>query len=292
MRSLPPLSALPAFEATARLGSVTAAAAELGRTHSAVSKQIAHLSEDLGGALFEKAGNGLKLTARGERLRRTVSTMLDELEAASRTLRAELDDRHVDVVASATLATRWLIPRLPRFYKEHPQVEIRLRMSGPQRVPDYEVDVVLSYDRLRTPVPELESRPLGDTAYGLVCAPNYPLALSSGNRWTAPARLTQDGARHSWAEWTQRTGQTLQAEHETDFPHHFLALEAAAAGLGVALAERRLVDGDLASGRLMAPAGFVVVEGGLQAGVLPRGKGRKTVAALLDWLTMEAKSAV
>ncbi|MFC0220387.1 DNA-binding transcriptional LysR family regulator [Pseudochelatococcus lubricantis] len=288
MRRLPPLSALPAFEATARLGSVTAAAAELGRTHSAVSKQISHLAEDLGGGLFEKAGNGLKLTPRGERLRKAVTPMLDELAAIAQALRAELDDRHIDIVTSATFATRWLIPRLPRFYAGHPEVEIGLRMSGREKVPDHEIDVVLSYDRLRSPSPDFQSFSLGNTAYGPVCAPDYPLR-KIGEEWIAPVRLLQAGVPQSWREWMLRAGETLHAEHDVEYAHHFLALEAAAAGLGVALAERRLVEQDLATRRLIAPLGFVSVEGGLQAAVMPRARSRKAITALLEWLAEEAR---
>lgn len=288
MRRLPPLSALPSFEATARLGSVTAAAAELGRTHSAVSKQIGHLAEDLGGGLFEKSGNGLRLTPRGERLRKTVTPMLEELGAIAHALRAELDDRHIDIVTSATFATRWLIPRLPRFYAKNPEVEIRLRMSGRHKVSEHEFDVVLSYDRLRSPSLDIQSFSLGNTAYGPVCAPDYPLS-SVGGEWIVPARLLQAGVPQSWREWMQRADITLRAEHDVEYAHHFLALEAAAADLGIALAERRLVEQDIITGRLIAPLGFVTVEGGLQAAVMPRARDRRAITALLEWLAEEAQ---
>ena len=286
MRRLPPLSALPAFEATARLGSITAAAAELGRTHSAISKQISHLSEDLGGGLFEKMGNGLKLTPRGERLRRSVSGLLDELTAVSETLRAELDERSVDVVVSATLATRWLLARIPRFYAAYPDIEIRLRMTGTTELGEYDFDVLLSYDRLRGPVRHANSRSLGDTSYGPVCAPDYPL-VRAGAGWRVPVRLEQPNGRQSWNTWARYAGGTVEADRDVEYAHHFLGLEAAAAGLGAALAERRLVEQDLAEGRLIAPLGFVTIEGGFQASVTPRARERRATAAFLTWLTDE-----
>lgn len=287
MRRLPPLSALPAFEATARLGSVKAAADELGRTHGAISKQIAHLSDDLGGALFAKSGNGLKLTVRGERLRLLATGVLDDLDRMAQLLRDENDDRHLDLFLSATLATRWLIPRLPRFYALHPEIEILLRMSGPEWVPDHEIDVVLSYDRLRKPGPEPEATILGDTAYGPVCAPHYPMTRGEGGAWRAHTSLTHAGARNSWGEWEKLAGATFRADHDIVHPHHLLALEAAAAGLGVALAERHLVEADLVSGRLVAPLGFVTVAGGFQATVKPHATGRKSVLKLIAWLKSE-----
>lgn len=290
MRRLPPLSSLPAFEATARLGSVTAAAEELGRTHSAVSKQIAHLSDDLGGALFEKSGNGLKLTARGERLQQATTSALDELDRVGRQLRGEVDEHHVDLLMSATLATRWLIPRLPRFYALHPETEIRLRMAGHSAVPDHEVDIAISYDRLRNRTREDAGTAIGDTAYGPVCAPGYALSELDGT-WRAGQTLTNSGAGHSWREWGARAGVMLGAQHDLEYPQHVLALEAAAAGLGLALAERRLVEQDLATGRLIAPFGFVTVPGGLRATVSPHAAHKRSVRHLLSWLGAEASSA-
>ncbi|MDP3339952.1 LysR substrate-binding domain-containing protein [Frigidibacter sp.] len=287
MRRLPPLSALPAFEAAARLGSVTAAGAELGRTHGAISKQIAHLSEDLGGGLFEKAGNGLRLTPRGERLRNASTAMLDDLSALAQVLRAEQDERHLDILTSATFATRWLIPRLPRFYMRCPDVDIRLRMSGPQRVPDHDFDVMVSYDRLRWPGADMDGQIIGDTSYGVVCAPGYPLQ-QVGRRWSAPVAFVQAGTPQSWQEWMRLADVEFRAEQEVEHAHHLLALEAAAAGLGVALAERRLVDQDLATGRLVAPSGFMTVPGGLLVTVTPRASLRRAVTTLIAWLRDEA----
>ena len=287
MRKLPPLTALPAFEATARLGSVTAAAQELGRTHGAVSKQIRHLAEDLGGELFEREGNGLRLTARGERLRKATTSLLDDLHGLAQSMRAELDERRVDILASATLATRWLTPRLPRFYARFPNVDVRLLMSGVQEPPESDFDVTLSYDRLRGSPSRLGGQAIGDTVYGVVCAPGYPLEIAeTGCR--APVRLSQQNAQHIWAAWTQRGGRTLDAGRDIEHAHHFLALEAAAAGLGVALAERRVVEADLETGRLVAPLGFIEVKDGFQAFVTPRGRNRRITNGFLEWVTEEA----
>ena len=238
MRHLPPLSALPAFEATARLGSVTAAAAELGRTHSAISKQLRHLGEDLGGALFEKDGTGLRLTQRGAQLQAELRPMLDRLDHVAQLLRQQQDQRRVRLAVSATFATRWLTPRLPRFYAQHPDVEVDLLMSGPHRDMRDTYDLILSYDRLRGPLQDTRKPEiLGDTSYGPVCAPGYPL-VQSPEGWRAELRLVHAGAPQSWDAWCRLSGMALIAARESAYPHHILALEAAAAGLGVAVAER------------------------------------------------------
>ena len=287
MRRLPPLSALQAFEATARLGSVTAAANELGRTHGAISKQIRQLSDDLGGGLFERSGNGLKLTGRGERLLRSVTPLLNEVGALSVVLRMEIDGRPLVIGASATLAGRWLTKRLPRFYERFPGIEVRVLTTGQVKVPDYEIDILLSYDRLRGKARHDEQVPLGDAYYGPVCAPGYDMEQRQ-DRWFTPVRLVQVGAEHSWIAWQDLSGTQLQSSKLVEHAHHFLALEAAAAGMGVALAEERLVRADIASGHLVAPFGFTRVGGGFLAMVMPRARGRPFVAALLDWLISEA----
>ena len=288
MRHLPPLSALPAFEATARLGSVTAAAEELGRTHSAISKQLRHLGDDLGGTLFEKVGTGLRLTARGQRLQDELRPMLDRLDQVAEQLRRQQDQCRVRLAVSATFATRWLTPRLPQFYRRHPDVEIDLLMSGPNREMRENFDVILSYDRLRGPICMHQTAViLGDTSYGPVCAPDYPLTQVASH-WQTDLRLIHAGAPQSWEAWGHLSGTALHATRETSYPHHILALEAAAAGLGVSIAERRLVEEDLASGRLVAPMGFSTVAEGLQAFVTPTGEAsgeqKHAVRAVLDWL--------
>ncbi len=290
MRALPPLSALPAFEATARLGSVTAAADELGRTHSAVSKQLTRLAQDLGGDLFRKQGNGLALTDRGARLQQQVGPMLRDLSDLAQGMRADRDAQHVDIVIGATLATRWLMGRLPDFYARHPQIEVRLRMSGAARPAEHEFDIQISYDRLRGLPLAPDTRALGDTSYGVVCAPDYPLR-QQGRGYQADTRLTQAHSGQSWQAWQDLTGHGLQTKREVIHPHHMLALEAAAAGLGVALAEHRLVAQDLAQGRLIAPLGFVTVPGGFKAVVTPRATRRPAAGLLLDWLARQVAEA-
>lgn len=287
MRRLPPLSALPAFEATARLGSVTAAANELGRTHGAISKQIRQLSDDLGGGLFEKCGNGLKLTARGERLLRSVTPLLDEIGELSLALRTEIEGRPLVIGASATLTSRWLTKRLPRLYELCHGREVRILTTGQIKVPDHEIDILLSYDRLRGKVRHDDHISLGDAYYGPVCAPGHEVERRQ-ERWFTPTRLVQIGASHSWNTWQNLSGIKLDSTRLVEHAHHFLALEAAAAGLGVALAEERLVRADIASGRLVAPLGFTRVAGGFQAMIMQRARGCPFVATVVDWLISEA----
>ncbi len=303
MRRLPPLTALPAFEATARLGSVTAAAEELGRTHGAISKQLRHLAEDLGVDLFEKDGVGLKLTPEGARLRDAATPMLDQLSATWMALAPDADPLRLSIGVSATFAMRWLTPRLPRFYARNPGAEVELRMAGRGRLAEADVDAVLTWDRLNwafdrqkavspqfgdTFVERSVKRYLGDVAFGPVCAPSYPVA-EEGAAWRAPTQIVVETGPRSWAAWSQLSGRVVAFDSVARYPHTFLGLEAAAAGMGVAVTEKRLVENDLAEGRLIAPFGFTAVPNGFGAWVSKRSARRKIVAAFLDWIEGEER---
>lgn len=287
-RRLPPLNALPAFEAVARLGSVTAAAEELGRTHGAVSKQLRKLTEDLGVALVEKDGVGLRLTERGERLLAMLEPTLDRLDETCRALRAEATDASIEIALSATLAMRWLMPRMPRFYERFPGAEVNLRMVGGHWLSESEVDAFLSWDRLREPPEGDNLRILGDSSYGLVAAHGYALDIAEDCVRFGTA-LAQQDAPQVWTGWERLSGVRVEAETSIAYPHRFLALEAAAAGMGAAIAERRLVESDLETGRLIAPYGFFTVAEGFTANISPRGVRRAVVSRFLDWIGEEAR---
>lgn len=292
MRRLPPLTALPAFEATARLGSVTAAAAELGRTHSAISKQIKHLSEDLGGDLFRKSGTGLVLSARGDALQAAVAPMLRDLGDISEGLRAGPQREELRIAVGATFATRWLTARLPRFYAACPEVELTLLMSGlvngRPRYSGEAFDILLSYDRLRGPIgPGFDLVPLADASYGPVGAPGYAMQ-TDGESWQVEMRFSHTGGPSAWAVWEEISDQRILSPELREYPHHILALEAAAAGMGMALTERRLAAQDLELGRLEAPLGFVTVQDGFLA-ALPRTPS-EAAGQFLEWLRGEAQT--
>ena len=129
-RHLPPLNALRAFEAAARLGSLSAAADELCVTHGAVSRQVRLLEDWAGVAVFERHGKRLSLTDAGRAYRDQLGIALDAVAAASTRLReAGRGVRSLTVNALPTFAMRWLLPRLAAFQRGHADVELRLVTS-------------------------------------------------------------------------------------------------------------------------------------------------------------------
>ena len=283
-RALPPLSALKAFEATARLGSVTRAAAELGRTHGAVSRQIRGLQEHLGAPLFDKAGTGLALNAQGEALRAVVADALDRLEQGWLRARDAASGPSLHVACSATFATRWLAPRLASFHRDHPKVKVRLSMTSAREMRREGADLVIAWDRHSFPL-EDQARAirLADVAFGPVCAPGYDLPAGG----QVGCRIAHDFTTTAWDQWSALTGRTIIGARELTYPHTHLCIEAALAGLGVALVERRLVASDLAAGRLAAPLSFTPFEQGLAAAPAAERPMSPTALAFIDWLKAE-----
>lgn len=287
-RNLPPLSYLRSFEATARLGSVTRAAEELGRTHSAVSKQLQLLQEQLGTAVFEKAGTGLRLNEDGAAFFTTVSRAFDLLEERYHELKTSRSEASVHIGCSATFAMVWLVPRLAEFYSLHPNCRVQLSMSssardgGTNRARD-SADITLSWDRLSKPSVRGDFVPLASVSFGLVSAPDYPFR-TQGNESSFATRISHDHMYGQWTNWQTATGHKILAQSELYFPHMHLCTGAAVAGLGVALVERRFALSELKSGKLVERSEFLKFEDGFIAMMNPVRKLSPAATNFLDWL--------
>lgn len=128
MRNLPPLAAIRAFEAAARLGNFTRAAEELGMTQAAVSYQIRVLEERLGVSLFRREGRGVRLTQDGARIIPHLSGAFDAMDRAFREVRSE-DENLLVISTSNTFANAWLAWRLGSFQMAHPNMAVRLETT-------------------------------------------------------------------------------------------------------------------------------------------------------------------
>jgi len=292
-RQLPSLNALRAFEAFGRHGRMTLAADELCVTHGAVSRQIRQLEEQLGVALTEGPRSRLRMTEAGLRLAQALSPAFDQIEAAvPRPVQA--GPRPLVVSCLPTFAMKWLIPRLPAFQAAHPEIPVRVAESnGPFDFRDDGVDLAI---RMRRPeelgTDDAETTPFMQHFHGPVMSPGLaaqgPATLA---RICALPRLLTRTFRESWSDWARNfeAGSLPPPVSEQEFDHYFYMLEAAAAGLGVAIGPWAFVQRDLASGRLVAPLGFSPGKTSIVA-LTPADGASEPAALFRDWLLAEGAS--
>jgi LysR family glycine cleavage system transcriptional activator len=254
-RRLPPLNALRAFEAAGRLGSFTAAAAELHVTHGAISKSVAQLEDWLGVSLFDRPGRKIRLTANGARYQEEVGRALDGLDEATRRCREMGRRRSLIVNALPTFAMRWLLPRLPAFHAVQPGIELRLVTSdAPLAMVGGDFDVAIRRGPEPWPgfavTPFLAEREIPVLSPGLLR--KLPLdAAGDLARHTLLHAETRPGA---WRRWLVAAGiGALVPAANQHFDHFYLALQAAVDGLGVALGPLPVIDDEIVAGRLIAP---------------------------------------
>jgi LysR family glycine cleavage system transcriptional activator len=253
-RSLPPLNALRAFEAAARLGSFKAAAGELSVTHGAISQHVRLLEDWLRAPLFERHNRRVVLTAAARAYLSEIGPALDQVAAATASYGSS-ENAVLRVNAPATFALRWLVPRLAKFGEHHPDIKVKLATSnepleslqdphdviirgGPDSFYGYAVRPFLSEERLP------------------VCSPALLDRL--------PLQTLRDLRRHTllhtlslprlWNDWLAEAGVAdLKPDAALILDHFYLTLQAALDGIGIAMGPTALVSDDLAHGRLVTP---------------------------------------
>jgi LysR family transcriptional regulator, glycine cleavage system transcriptional activator len=289
-RRLPPLSALPAFDAAARHLSFTKAAAELHVTHGAISRAIRNLEERLGTRLFERGTRSVRLTPAGAAYAAEISEALDRIGAATIVATASRSAGVLNVSTSDGFAGRWLVPRLHRFHRANRDIDVRLSTSGVHA--DFirdGIDIAIRYGAgdYEGVVSEL----LSEEEVSPVCSPEllkgeHPLRLPSDLRHH---RLIHDNFRIDWAMWLQHAGlDDINPNGGVRFDSAAYAVEAAVQGEGVLLGRSALVSADLAAGRLVRPFDLTLKSRWKYYVVYPDGALRqRKVRAFRDWLFAE-----
>jgi len=288
MRRLPPLTAVRAFEAAARHLSLRRAAEELSVTPSAVSHQVRALEEWLGCELFRRRARGVALTAAGAALLGPLREGLDRIEAGCQRVLASHRHGLLTVRSAPTFATGWLVPRLTEFQHDHPEVEVRLTTAV--AFSDFahgDADLAIAYGAGDWPgvrCHRLMAEELVPVCSPALIAPAGPLAaLDDIGRVTLLHVLPRIG---QWRHWLEVAGvRDVDAERGPKFQTTPLALEAAVAGAGVAIANRRFCARHLEAGELVVPfevdlpssAGYYLIYPSERAGHPP-------LAAFRDWV--------
>jgi LysR family glycine cleavage system transcriptional activator len=253
---LPSLTALQAFEAALRHQSFTRAAEELGRTQGAVSRQVALLEAQLGVALFHREHPRVRPTRAAERFGLKLRALLDRLSALLLEMQAHTATGGVlHLAILPTLGTRWLIPRIKAFYRRHPDVSLQLTTR--LGVFDFEVellDAAIHYGEAVWPGARLEH--LMDEEVAVVAGAELLASarLDRPQDLAAMPLLQLQSRLGAWDEWFAAVGAPgLRYQSAARFEHHLMVIQAAIAGLGVALLPSFLVREELASGALVEP---------------------------------------
>src|SRR5437588_9852038 len=242
----PSLAALRAFETAARTLSFTRAAKELSQTQGAISHQVNMLEARLGVKLFEREARGLKLTEAGGKYLPLVRDSLERLRTAEDLIR--LERRSVlTVTVSPNFASKWLVPRLGGFSVTHPNLDLRISASL-QHVDFNREDIDLAVRHGNGDWPELHVTRLCAEELFPACSPSL---LHAGPPIRTPADLARhvlvrDRSRKFWREWLAAFGiESAEAERGPIFDQTALAIDAALAGQGIALARTALAPPDL-----------------------------------------------
>ena len=292
---LPSLNGLRAFEAAARHLSFTQAASELNVPQTAISHQIKRLEEELGVRLFVRQNRALTLTPQAVDYLPGIRAAFNDLRLATDRLLRKDEDHVLTVSTLASLAAKWLLPRLSAFQEAHPGIDVRITTSA--SFVDFHrdnVDAGIRYGRGQWPGVRAEWL-MADEMFP-VCSPT----LSNGNK---PLKCPEDLRDHvllhtsnansdDWRLWLTAAGLPTNISKQPDvtFDLIFMTVQAAIDGIGVAMGRTAYVQDDIAKGRLVVPfkitlptdAGFYLVS--------PQGRADSPkLSAFRQWLIASAQ---
>ncbi|APG15700.1 LysR family glycine cleavage system transcriptional activator [Bradyrhizobium sp. JR7.2] len=287
---LPSLNGLRAFEAAARHLSFTLAASELNVTQTAISHQIRRLEEELGIRLFVRQNRALALTPEARDYLPGVRAAFNDLRLATDRLLRKDDDKVLTVSTLASLAAKWLLPRLTDFQEQHPGIDVRITTST--SLVDFQrdnVDAAIRYGRGQWP---------GLRADWLMADELFPVCSPSLLRGDKPLRQPEDlkgypllhtsnANSDDWRLWLTAAGLPgdIARQPGITFDMIFMTIQAAIDGIGVAMGRTSYVQDDIAKGRLVVPfkialpadAGFYLVA--------PEGRREAPkLAAFREWM--------
>jgi LysR family transcriptional regulator, glycine cleavage system transcriptional activator len=255
---LPPMQALRAFEAAARTRSLTRAAESLHLTHGAISHQIKSLEADFGVRLVEREGRGIRLTDEGERFATRVRAVLSDLGDAVREVTERANPRQLRVSVIPSFAARWLLPRIGKFFAQHPEIDLDVIANN--ALADFkrdDVDVAIRHGLGDWPG-VVSEHVLDDTSFP-VCSPR----LANGRLPARPADLSRytllRSEGESWKSWFEAAGldwpEPTRGPMFSDSSH---TMQAAIDGQGIALARSSLLGNDVHNGVLVRLFDIVV----------------------------------
>jgi len=286
-RRLPSLNALKAFESAGRHASFSLAAAELSVTHAAVSRHIRELEASLGVKLFHRTGRGVQLTEAGQALAQDLTPAFDLLAQATERFTGPRHRRQFVISAEVSFAALWLVPRLGGFTSKHPDIDLVLDPTN--RIVDFrteKVDLGIRYGNGEWH--DADAIKLIDSDLTPVCS---PALLRKGTfrspRDLATATLLQEDPKQHWKDWLEAAGVGEVVSPAGPILKGHLAIAAAEAGQGFALADAIQAGDALLAKKLVSPFDIVVRHHAYYVVRGAKKKESKAAAAFRTWLAAE-----
>ena len=287
---IPPLNPLKVFEVVARTNNLTLAASELNVSQSAVSRQVAVLEEYLGVQLFSRERVGVRLTEVGETYARRIGPAFEEIAAATAAITQKYSNNVIRLRTYTTLTARWLIPRLPHFKAQYPDVEVSiLNSNAPLDFGSEKCDLAIVLGNGTWP--DAEATLLLEDVVEPVCAPGFTQGVSIAEGLRGKRLLVSRYRKDDWPRWLAHVGapEVFEAAEKMVFSSSILTWQAAMDGLGNAIGQQYMLDADLQAARLVRPfarplhtgQGHYIVTPALQ-------RHSDKITAFKDWLMREA----
>lgn len=287
-RGMPPLTGLRSFAAFAQAGNIVAAGAALGVSHAAISQQLRSLETHLDVTLLDRSSRSLALTPQGEQLAKALNVGFGAIHDAIAQITAAQADRPLHISTTPTFAAFWLMPRLPKFRQNHPEIDLMLDPSPKL--------VTLSADGIDAAIrygdgiwPGVESTLLVRSPLVVVGAPAlvgpmqaFDLDLLTGLPWL------EEFGRSEADVWLAAHGLDRDRRRGITRVPGNLLLDGARDGQGVAVTVRAFVEADIAAGRLSVLFEESEADGGYHLITRP-GVMRPVLKSFATWLRREAK---
>lgn len=296
-KRIPPLNPLRVFEVVARTRNLTAAAQELHVTQSAVSRQIGVLETYLGLELFRRERHGVALTRVGQSYAEQVMPAFETIASATERLLKGTTQGALRVRTYTTFAAKWLIPHLPEFQRQHPNIEVRITNAVPDVDFDRDpVDVAIQFGDGRWP--RVQADLLFHDEIEPVCSPRYLAAHAKDPRH--PESLLRERLlvshyrRSDWDDWLATAGlaDEARAAERMSFSSSVLTWQAALDGLGVAIGQASMLMSEFKAKQLVRPFARPVHPGKAYYLVRPEvQRESRKVGAFREWLLAASRDA-
>ena len=290
---LPSLSSIRAFEAAARAGSFAQAATELGTTAASVSYHVRQLEQQIGMPLFRRHAQHVELTPTGAVIAQEATDAFAALRASF--VRAvEVDEARFALTTLPSFGASWLTPRLGSFRKCHPQIALRLDVSGDaEDLNDGRFDAAIRNGHGRWP--GLRAVKLLPSIFMPLCAPKLKAAAAALSNPKRALDVALLGRPDWWTMWYRARGFDAGPSRDkfgTSLAHEYLDVAAAVAGQGIAIGSPLLFRAEFDSGRLVPAHDFVGTDGRAFWFTFPAARAHsRKIAAFGEWLEAEAASA-